>query len=210
MSEPKTEARSLREIVPGVHGWHVLDDRVDARSDAYAVIVGPAVVLIDPLPLSTRALHSLSKLGRVEAICLTGSCHQRSAWRYRKMFGARFLAPEGSRGLEGHPDAFYKAGDRLPGGLLAIHAPGPTESHYALYSPVKGGVLFCADVLVHPGRGSLRFVTDDYQDEPARTRATASKILDLDFRTLCPAHGAPLTTGAKRAVRDALRKDSRL
>lgn len=209
MSEPKSEARSLRGIVPGVHGWHVLDDRIDARSDAYAVVEGPAVVLIDPLPLSARALDSLSKLGRVEAICLTGSCHQRSAWRYRALFGAKLLAPEASRGLEGDPDLFYTAGQVLPGGLRAIHAPGPTESHYVLHSPVRGGVVFCADVLVHPGHGRLRFVTDEYQDEPARTRATASKILDLDFRTLCPAHGAPMTRGAKRAVRDALTKDAR-
>jgi glyoxylase-like metal-dependent hydrolase (beta-lactamase superfamily II) len=169
---------------------------------------GASVVLIDPLPLAPKALESLSRLGRVVAICLTGSCHQRSGWRYRGLFGARLLAPRASQRLEAEPDGFYDVGDRLPGGLRAIHTPGPTESHFALHGPAAGGVLFCADVLVHLERSGLRFVPDVHQDEPARTRVSAKGLLELDFKVLCPAHGAPVTADAKRAVRGALKKDA--
>lgn len=209
MSEPRSEAGSVRQIVPGLLGWHLHDDRIDARSDAYALVAPPSIVLVDPLPLSERALRSLDRLGRVRAVCLTGSCHQRSAWRYRARYAVPVHAPAGSVGLEQEPDFLYGAGEGLPGGLTAIHAPGPARSHYALYSPMRGGVLFCADVLVHLARGGLRFVQGEYQEDPGLTRKSARAFLQLSFRTICTAHGAAIATAAKRAVRDALEREAK-
>ena len=34
-------------------------------------------------------------------------------------------APEGIAGLDEAPDTFFRDGDRLPGGLRAVLAPGP-------------------------------------------------------------------------------------
>src|SRR5213594_1419668 len=83
MSEPRNQARKIGTVVPGILHWGLHDDRIDFRSDAHAIKVAGQTVLIDPLPLVEGALK---KLGTIEAICLTGSCHQRSAWRYRKQF----------------------------------------------------------------------------------------------------------------------------
>jgi hypothetical protein len=202
MSEPKSKAKRITEVAPGIYHWSLQDDRIDFRSEAYAIVEKSGTILIDPLPLEDEALE---RLGSIRAICLTGSCHQRSAWRYRRRFGAAVHAPANAEGLEEEQDISYRADYRLPGGLVPLHAPGPTEVHYAFLRDLGSGTLFCADVLVHEGGGRLRFVEDRYQDEPERTRETARAFLDLRFETLCPAHGEPLTHGTREAVRHALR-----
>jgi glyoxylase-like metal-dependent hydrolase (beta-lactamase superfamily II) len=202
MSEPRNKARKIQEVVPGVLHWTVHDDRIDSRSDAHAVEENGRRVLIDPLPLVEEALK---RLGKVEAICLTGSCHQRSAWRYRRYLGAKVYAPAGAEGLEENPDVWYVKGQKLPGGLVAIHAPGPTEVHYAFLLEREQGVLFCADILVNHD-GQLAFVPAEYQDDPARTPETARSFLKLPFTTLCFAHGAPLGKDPHAAIRKALKE----
>jgi len=204
MSEPRDEAKKLEEIVPGVFRYHLLDDRIKAESDAYALVERGRAILIDPLPL-VGAL--LKRLGRVEAIVLSASCHQRSAWRYRKNFGAKVHAPAGAENLEETPDAPYGPGDRLPGGLRAVHAPGPTEAHYAFHLEQGEGVVFCGDLVMNlPGEG-LAFVPAEYQDNPKETRETLRSLLDLRFGVLCMSHGAPIKTGAHEAVSLLVRKD---
>lgn len=211
MSEPRIKAGTVRAVLPGLLRWHVLDDRIGADSEAYAVRRGGSLILIDPLPLTRAAEASLARRGRVEAICLTGSCHQRSAWRLRRLLGARVLAPRGAEGLEEAPDGDYVPGPTLPGGLIAVHTPGPTEAHYSFLLPGRPAVLFCADLLINRGRGALSFIQAQYQDDPARTRQSVRGLLDRTFGAICCAHGAPITGGAavvKKAIRDALRRDS--
>ena len=201
MSEPKTIAPMFDEVAPGILHWTVHDDRIDFRSDAYAIVERGRTVLIDPLPL---AESQLDRLGTVTAICLTGSCHQRSAWRYRRRFGARLHAPAGSAGLEERPDLSYHDGYRLPGGLVAHHTPGPARVHYSLLHAEGGGTLFCADILLSRRHGQAEFVPDEYQEEPQRTRESVARFLEWSFATICFAHGEPIT--GRAAVRDALRR----
>src|SRR2546428_5188833 len=106
------------------------------------------------------------------------------------------------------PDRWYKAHDRLPGNLLAVHTPGPTEAHYSFYLEREGGVVFCADLLTNAGVEGLAFVAGEYQDEPARTRESVRRFLDLKFETLCTNHGDPVTVGAKEAIVRALAYDA--
>jgi len=204
MSEPKAVAKKLEEIVPGVYRYKVMDDRIEAESDAYALVERGRAVLVDPLPLAESALKCL---GRVEAIVLSASCHQRSAWRYRRKLGTKVYAPSGAANLAEKPDATYRPGSRLPGGLRAIHAPGPTDAHYAFRTGRGKGIVFCGDLLKNfPGEG-MGFISSEYQDDPARTRRSVRKLLDLRFRVLCFSHGAPVSYRVRRALVDLLRKD---
>ncbi|XXF78712.1 MBL fold metallo-hydrolase [Myxococcaceae bacterium GXIMD 01537] len=207
MSEPKAQAHKTTEVVPGVHRWHVHDDRIGSGSDAYAVVdADGTVTLIDPLPIDESVL---TKLGKVTAIVLTAGNHQRSAWRLRKALGAPVWAPEEAYGLEDTPDNIYTNGDSLPGGLVAYHTPGPAESMYALWMPHPRAVLFISDLLVHEGRGRPRFVASQYQDDPVRTRRSVQRILDhLPLNTVCFAHGAPIVGAAEAALRLALELDT--
>lgn len=206
MSEPTARADEIQELPSGILHWTVPDDRIGARSDAYAILTPEGTVLIDPLPLTDRAL---GELGRPTAICLTIQSHQRSAWRYRTMFAARVHAPRGADGLEERPDEEYGPNQRLPGGLLALHAPGPCEASYVFFleRPSSGGVLFLGDLLVR-SRSGFGFVPDEYQDDPALARESARRLLDVAVHDLCPGHGAPLLGEAQQAIEEALRRDA--
>jgi glyoxylase-like metal-dependent hydrolase (beta-lactamase superfamily II) len=211
MSEPKARARAISRVVPGLYHWHLADERIGgALTAGHAVVEKGRVVLVDPLPVAEEKLR---RLGRIEAIVLTAACHQRSAWRYRKAFGVPVHGPRGPGVSETpgdfleEPDRRYGDGDSLPGGLLAVHAPGPTEAMYALWHP-RTSALFLADLLTHQGRGAPRFVPDEYQDEPARTRLTVRRLCQrLRPRVLCFEHGTPIRTRARAALLAALEND---
>ena len=51
MSEPTTQATEIETVRPDLLHWWVHDDRIDNRSDAWAVIHDGRLVLIDPLPM---------------------------------------------------------------------------------------------------------------------------------------------------------------
>lgn len=201
MSEPETIAGKVERVVPDVWRWFVWDDRIDFESDAHAVADARGTVLIDPLPLRPEALR---KLEPVAAICLTAACHQRSAWRYRKQFGVKVYAPEGSRAMEEAPDITYKAGDVLPGGLTAIHTPGPEVPHYAFWREAGPGVLFCPDLVMRSEGGDLEFVPPSYHEDPDATRDSVRRLLDLPFSVLCMDHGAPIRKDPHAALRKLL------
>jgi hypothetical protein len=203
VTEPKGRARRLDEVVPGVVRWTIeRDERIGgAESDAHAVLADGGAVLIDPLPLADAEVERLSP---VQAICLTAQCHQRSSWRYRERFGARVHAPASVRPMEGEPDEHYRDGDVLPGGLRAIRTPGPEEIHFSFLLERQPRILFCSDLLTnYAGRG-LDFVPLEYHDDPAQTRRTVERLLELDFDVLCLDHGTPLTDDPHAAIRDLL------
>ena len=208
MSEPKERAHRTVQILPGIHRWSVRDDRLGGlESDAYAVVAEDgAVTLIDPLPIDEKALR---KLGRVEAIVLTAGNHQRAAWSLRKLFGAPVWAPQGASGLEDTPDATYGVGDNLPGGLVAYQTPGPIEAMYALWLGRPRSVIFLSDLLTHFHEGTPRFLRNEYQDDPGRTRRSIQRILDhLPIEVLCFAHGRPILHDGASALRRALDEDT--
>jgi glyoxylase-like metal-dependent hydrolase (beta-lactamase superfamily II) len=204
MPPPKGTAKLVGEIVRGVYRFTMHDNRIDSESDCYLVVANDRATLIDPLPMDSQALK---RLGKVVAICLTASCHERAASRYRRSFKVPVYAPKGAVDFDREPDRRYTSGNRLPGGLQAVHSPGPTNAHYSFYLRRDGGVVFCADLLTNAGRG-LAFVADEYQDDPKGTRTSVRRLLDLRFKVLCPNHGKPIKTGAKRAMRQALAKDA--
>jgi glyoxylase-like metal-dependent hydrolase (beta-lactamase superfamily II) len=201
VSEPKAVAETLEEVVPGVWRWYVLDERIDAESDAHAVSDRGGNVLIDPLPLREAALKRLEP---IVAICLTAACHQRSAWRYRKAYGVKVYAPEGCREMDEEPDVRYRAGEMLPGGLKAIHTPGPEHAHYAFWRERSPSALFCPDLLMRDTDGELAFIPAEYHDDPEATRDSLRRLLDLPFDVLCMDHGAPITADPHAALRKLL------
>ncbi|HXV95931.1 MAG TPA: hypothetical protein VD695_05230 [Gaiellaceae bacterium] len=202
MAEPSAIAEAATEVVPGVWDWGVVNERIGgAESTGHAVSADGGVVLVDPVRLAPEALAAL---GPVVAILLTAQCHQRSAWRYRRDFGARVWAPEGTRPMEEEPDERYRAGDELPGGLRAVHTPGPEEVHFSFLRAGEPGVLVCSDLLTnYAGRG-LDFVPLQYHDDPPQTRRTVEALLDLDFDVLCLDHGSAVTEDPKAEIRALL------
>ena len=208
MSEPRGQARVLEHTLPDLLHWWLNDDRIQFRSDAYALLTDAGSILIDPLPLDESLLP---RLAPIHAIVITGGFHQRSAWRYRERFGVPLWAPDMAPGLEFRPDQVYDADDLLPGDLRAIHAPGPAHLHFALLHerPDGGAALFLGDLLIRQDEASpLSFVPGKLQDNPARSRETVRMLLDeIRPDILLPAHGAPILRGGSDAIRLALASD---
>ena len=202
MAEPNAIADAAMEVVPGVWDWGVANQRIGgAESTGHAVVGAEGAVLVDPVRLAPEALAAL---GPVTAILLTAQCHQRSSWRYRREFGAPVWAPEGTRPLEEEPDERYHAGDLLPGGLRAVHTPGPEEVHFSFLLAGPPGVFFCSDLLTNYGGRGLDFVPLQYHDDPAQTRRTVEGLLDLDFDVLCLDHGRAIADDPKAEIRALL------
>ena len=159
-------------------------------------------MLVDPVQLAPDALAAL---GPVTAILLTAQCHQRSAWRYRRELGASVWAPEGTRPMEEEPDERYRAGDLLPGGLRAVHTPGPEEVHFCFLRERRAAASSSAPTSSRTTAGAgLDFVPLQYHDDPAQTRRTVEGLLDLDFDVLCLDHGSAIRDEPKAEIRALL------
>ena len=204
MSEPSEIADHADRVTPDIWHWQVRNSGIGgAISSCNALITDNHSVLVDPVRLAPEALDELPT---PEAILLTAKCHQRSAWRYRAQFGAEVWAPEGTRPMDGNPDHRYAEGDTLPGGLRAIRTPGPEPVHYCLLLEREPGVLFCSDLLTNDDDTGVDFVPLRFHDDPDATRRSVEGLLELPFEVLCLDHGAPVTQGAKQAIRDLLER----
>jgi len=206
VTEPKEVAGSLEEVAPGLVHWRVRNSHIGGEwSSSQALRAHDGWVLVDPLPLAEGAL---ARLEPVVAIVLTAATHQRSAWRYRRRFGVHVWLPEGSRATEEEPDEHYSPESVLPGGLRAVHTPGPELAHYSLYLEGEPGVLFSPDLVMHRLDGALVFVPAEFHEDPEETRRSVERSLELDFGILCLAHGVPVTNeppgDPHRALRELL------
>ena len=198
MSEPREIATALERVVDGVYHWRIANSAIGgAISSSHAVVTGGDCVLIDPVGLEPKVLHTLP---RPSAILLTATCHQRAAWRLRRELGADVWLPLGAPPADEEPDHLYGDGDVLPGGLGAVHTPGPESAHYSFLLERQGGVLFCSDLVANDGSTELHLIPDEYQEDPGQTRLSIAALLDAPFEVLCLAHGVPVA-----APKDALR-----
>lgn len=193
MSEPTAVAERAEELLPGLRTWSVHDERIDFRSDAYAVESAEGAVLIDPLPLA-------EDLGRVGAIVLTAGTHQRSAWRLRRELGVPVWAPALSKLIDEEPDERYSEGDELPGELAAYFTPGAGTTQHTL---LRDRVAFTSDLFV-VRQGRLSLISERWAHDILQARQSARRLLELDVEAVCTAHGGAVMSDGKGAIRDAL------
>ena len=92
------------------------------------------------------------------------------------------------------------AGPSLPGGLQAIHTPGPERAHYALWRAEAPAVVFCPDLVMRVEGGEVEFVPPEYHEDPEATRDSLRRLLDLPFALFCMDHGAPLAVNGREAL----------
>jgi hypothetical protein len=202
MTEPREVADSVEQVADGVWHWRIRNAAIGgAISSSHAVADGDGSVLIDPVRLADDVL---AQLPPPRAILLNATTHQRAAWRYRREHGVEVWLPEDAREGDEQPDRRYAEDELLPGGLRAIRTPGPEWPHYSFLLERAPGVLFCSDLLANDGARELHFVPPEYHDDPAETRRSVERLLDLDFAILCLDHGAPIADDPKAAIRGLL------
>ncbi len=200
----KSTLGHMQEIVPGLWHWTARHEHMDMDVSSY-YLLGERV-LIDPM-IPAAGLEWFEQHVPPEQVLLTNRHHDRHAWRLHEAFGCTVhCIRNGLRELDGRgPVESFEFGDELPGGIVAheVGAICPDES--ALHIPAHRA-LACADGVVRwPGQDELAFVPDRFMDEPAQTKARLRdayrRLLDLDFELLLLAHGDPVRSGAKDALR---------
>jgi glyoxylase-like metal-dependent hydrolase (beta-lactamase superfamily II) len=202
MTQPKEIARELDEVLPGLFHWRIHNSNIGgAISSSHALCTADACVFVDPVRLDD---HLLAELPTPTTVALTARCHQRAAWTYRLDYGVEVWLPRDAVFPAEEPDRRYAAGDELPGGLRAIHTPGPETPHYSLLWPQGPGVLFCPDLVMADDEGRLAFVPPQYHQDPEETHRSVERLLGEPFSILCLAHGAPLVDDPKAALRALL------
>lgn len=203
MSEPPEIAEEIEEVCPGVWHWRVHNSNIGGGISSSHAVTDPTggAVLVDPVGLAPEAMVELLPIG---AIVLTSKGHQRAAWRYRSELGAEVWMPEGAPQADEEPDHRYGDGDALPGGLRAVHTPGPAPVHYCLLREATPGVLICADLLMRDDEGVLRPVPASLHDDPAETRRSLVRLAELPFEVLCLDHGPPIAEDGPEAIRALL------
>lgn len=198
MTEPAEIAPVLEPVVDGIWHWRIHNSAIGGGiSSSHAIGVvddsGTAgCVLVDPVRLDPHAEQQLPR--PIVAVVLTAHGHQRAAWRIRREHGAEVWAPAGSEGLDESPDREYGDGDELPGGLVAVHTPGPEQVHYSLHLPRLDAVL--VSDLVRRGRDDeLEFVPAEYHEDPEVSRQSVRRIAELGCGLVLLDHGAPVMEG---------------
>jgi len=203
---------AMDEIFPGLRSWTAIRETIGQPvHSAYAV---EARTLIDPMvpPEGLVAFgDGPDRLPPPELIVLTNRHHRRHSATFHERFRCRVAANE--RGLYDLHDGPFKVagfapGDELAPGVVA-HEVGvlcPDES--AIHLAIGPGALAVADGVIRAGDdGALAFVPDSLLgDDPVRIRrglAGAYRRLcdELEFDALLLAHGAPIASGGREALR---------
>jgi hypothetical protein len=194
----------MNEIAPGLWHWTARHDHIGSEVSSY-YLLGERV-LIDPM-IPAEGVEWFEDNGPPEHVLLTNRHHDRHSWRLREAFGCSVhCIRNGLHELEGRgPVEPFDFGDALPGGVVVHEVDAISPDETALY--ISGHrALACADGVVRRGSsGELAFVSDSLMDEPEDTkqglREAYRRLLDLDFDVLLLAHGQPVASGGKEALR---------
>lgn len=193
----------MDEIAPGIWHWTARHPRIGMDVSSY-YLSGPSV-LLDPL-VPDAEVERLEELGPPREIFLTNRHHWRDCSKLATRLGLTVRAPR--TGMhefdDGDPVEPYDFGDSLAGGAVEVHEVGaicPDEA--ALHIP-GASALAVADGVIN--YGGLRFVPDNFMDDPEDTkaalRAAYARLSDeLEFDHLLVAHGEPMIGGAREALR---------
>lgn len=199
----------MDELTPGLRHWTAWRETI--KSTVHSAYASGARMLIDPM-LPEEGLDWFRRDGEPpERIVLTNRHHLRHSPQFVQAFGCTVHCH--AAGLWDLQDREVKVqgfrfGDELAPGVVA-HEVGvlcPEES--ALHIAVGPGALAVADGVIRGADGQLGFVPDFLLGEDPDTvrrglAAAYGRLADqLDFDILLLAHGAPLPTGGREALRD--------
>jgi hypothetical protein len=199
----------VQEIAPGLWHWTARHDRIGIDVSSY--YLEPEKVAIDVM-VPPEGLDWLEQHGPPRHVLLSNRHHDRHAWRLRDAFGCTVhCIRNGMHELAGKGKAEpFDFGDELPGAVVAHEVDAICPDETALFIPAHRA-LACADGIVHwPDSDGLEFVSDRLMDDPQGTkdglREAYRRLLDLDFELLLLAHGEPIVSGAKDALRTFVQK----
>lgn len=195
----------MQEIAPGLWHWTARHERIGAEVSSY--YLERERVAFDAL-LPGEGLAWFEQHGPPEHVVLSNRHHDRHAWRLQDAFGSTVhCIRNGLHELDGRGRVEpFDFGDELPGGIVVHEIDAICPDETALHLPAHQAIV-CADGVVGTrDTGELRFVPDFLMDDPEQTkrdlRDAYARLLELDFDRLLLAHGDPVVSGGKQALRE--------
>ncbi len=194
----------MDEIAPGLWHWTALRERIGAEVSSY--YLEPERVIVDPM-IPPEGLGFFDARGAPEHAVLTNRHHDRDAWRLREAFGCTIhCVRNGLHELDGRgPVEPFDFGAELPGEIHVHEVDAICPDETALYMPRHRALAVADGVVRWRGSDDLQFVPDSLMDDPAQTKEQLREayrgLLELDFELLLLAHGDPITTEAREALR---------
>jgi glyoxylase-like metal-dependent hydrolase (beta-lactamase superfamily II) len=188
----------MEEIAPGIRHWKAPHPNIGIEVSSYWL--PDLKLLLDPIAVP-------GEVEGVELILLSCRHHVRDSLEAAERLGAPVCAPR--TGMHEYPDdtpiRSYDFGDQLAGGAVTAHQVGglsPDETALHI-RPVNA--LSIADGAIRYGE-ELTFVPDQYMDDPEQDKADLKRgfaeLADqLEFDVLLLAHGEPIRSGGRDALR---------
>lgn len=199
------------ELRPGLWRWTAHHEEWKQEVAAAAVARESELVLIDPLLVDGQWDQLERALGNRELhVLLTIHWHARSTAEVAKRFdGVRIWAHSRNRAAVARrapvTDVF-RIGDELPAGLVPLEAR--PRSEVLFWEPRSRG-LIAGDALLGDGEKGDGLHTCPASWLPESTDLTELRkalrpALDLPVELVLTSHGAPVLSGAKQALTEAV------
>jgi uncharacterized cupin superfamily protein len=158
-------------------------------------------VAVDPLALEPSDAEHVEALGGIAEIVLTNRDHLREAPSLVARFGARIVTSAREAPLLDIPvDRVVADGEQVFEGAHAVwldHQKTPGE--FAVHLPKEKAVLV-GDAILGAPAGALSLLPDEKYAEPVRAALALRRLLALQPHVLLVGDGAPLWSGATRAL----------
>jgi len=199
-------ATQLTAITGNLHAWAAFQTEWKTFFNSYALATTAGILLIDPTKPAPAVLQALDKLGEVTGIVLTNANHDRDAGWFRKHYATQIYAHEQAPAdCATTIDVLVVDGEKLPGGLTAIHLSGVAAGEMALFSQDDGGLLMIGDAIVHPAGTGLALLPEQFLEDRQVARQSLHKLLDYTFQVATFSHGEPIVGHANQKFAAFLR-----
>lgn len=200
------------ELRPGLRTWTAYHEEWKQEVRSFALVAPDRLVLIDPLLIGEEQWTALDDTldERDLDVLPTIHWHARSAADVAARHPrARVWAYSGDRAAIARrvePTDVFKAGEQLPGGLVAIAARPRSE---VVFWDSAHRALIAGDVLLGAGELGERLHTcpESWLHSPgglAKLRESLRPVLDLPVELVLVSHGASVDTEAPAALSRAL------
>jgi glyoxylase-like metal-dependent hydrolase (beta-lactamase superfamily II) len=204
-----------REIAPGIGRWIAFHPEWKEDVGCAVVDSGGPLVLVDPLlpagpegEAALRGLEARAAKSGPPAIVLTVFFHQRSAGDIADRIPGTSLwvEREGVARVECQVTNPFRAGDPLPGGLIAFATARADE--VIVWDPASLS-LFVGDVMLGRGPQGIELCPDSWLDDGIGRSDLARSLLpllDLPVARILPGHGEPVVEDARGRLEQLLRE----
>ncbi len=200
----------MDEIFPGLLSWTAFRETIG--QPVHSAYVVEARTLIDPMvPAEGLAAFGTGDLPAPERIVLSNRHHRRHSARFAERFNCTVAVSERALRAAGRAAAGARLRDRATSSAAGVTAQQvgvlcPDES--AIHIAHGPGALAVADGVIRAGDdGGLGFVPDHLLgDDPQAVKTGLAEAYlrlaeELEFKILLMAHGAPVTSDGRAALR---------